>query len=219
MPEKLYAPSEVADIITAQDPSITVSTDTIRRYSSRFSRFLSSSANPGKGKPRLYTAEDIYMLATIKRLTEQSNTYDDIDLLLERLPVPEHFDVPEVQHSVPELPAPVAALQQIGSALERLAEQGERADKLERQVQALSSHNERLAGELSELRQQVHALSAQPPARLPGPRASAGETLQSFTNRLAELLRSLADRLVVKEQPGQAAQKGEQAKLPPEKEQ
>lgn len=125
----LYKPGDVAEFIES-------STDTVRRYSARFARFLSESAHPGKGKARLYNSEDVYLLQAVKRLTEQGLTYDDIERELENLSIPESFKMIE---SPPDLPPPLVVLQQIANALETLIQQNKRIDGLEKQVAHLQS--------------------------------------------------------------------------------
>ena len=147
-----YKPGEVAERLEC-------SADTVRRYSARFAQHLSPSANPGKGKARLYNADDVYTLQTIKSLVEQGLKYDEIEEELKSLTLPESIVPVAPELDSPQLPAPVALLQQMVSTLESLADQSEQTNRLSRQVDQLSVENANLRSELEGLSQQVDELA------------------------------------------------------------
>ncbi len=143
-----YKPGEVAERLDC-------STDTVRRYSARFGHHLSLSANPGKGKARLYNADDIYILQTVKNLIEQGLKYDEIEEELKSLALPESVTLTNLEPDSPQLPAPMALMQQMASTLEHLAQQSEQTNRLSRQVDQLTAENAELGSEMKELRKQV----------------------------------------------------------------
>lgn len=55
-----------------------VAPETVRNWSEEFSRHLSVTANPGKGRHRNFTEEDMRVFALIADQKNQGLTYDDI---------------------------------------------------------------------------------------------------------------------------------------------
>jgi len=55
-----------------------VSHDTIRRWADEFQQYLSPSANPGTGKHRLFTSDDVEKMALIHEMRRTNQAADDI---------------------------------------------------------------------------------------------------------------------------------------------
>lgn len=54
-----------------------VSRETIRTWAEEFAPYLSSAANPGDGKHRQFTDEDLAVLSLVARFKSLGRTYDD----------------------------------------------------------------------------------------------------------------------------------------------
>ena len=149
--EKIYTPAEAAQHTNA-------SAATIRRYSDRFAKHLSPAASPGKGKPRLYSVKDVYMLQAINRLSAQQLTYEQIEAELEQAePLPDNLTLEPEKGAEPELPAPYAIMQSQAEALQRLAAQGEQVQALGSQISALASTQSEQSAQLTTQAQQLTA--------------------------------------------------------------
>ena len=149
--QKLYTPAEAAQHTNA-------SAATIRRYSDRFAKHLSPAASPGKGKPRLYSVKDVYMLQAINRLSAQQLTYEQIEAELEQAePLPDNLTLEPEKGAEPELPAPYAIMQSQAEALQRLAAQGEQVQALGSQISALASTQSEQSAQLTTQAQQLTA--------------------------------------------------------------
>lgn len=59
-----------------------VSNETVRTWSEEFSQYLSPTANPGTGKHRHFTDDDLEIFALISEMKKQGQTYTDIHLAL-----------------------------------------------------------------------------------------------------------------------------------------
>lgn len=60
-----------------------VSVPTVYNYTKRFARFFSASATPEKGTTRLFTVDDIRLLAYLnQKLTQQKLTYEQVEAAL-----------------------------------------------------------------------------------------------------------------------------------------
>lgn len=55
-----------------------IAPETVRNWSEEFERYLSVTANPGKGRHRNFTADDMRVFALIHELKNQGLTYDDV---------------------------------------------------------------------------------------------------------------------------------------------
>mgnify|MGYP003376069989 CR=1 FL=1 len=149
--EKIYTPAEAAQHTNA-------SAATIRRYSDRFAKHLSPAASPGKGKPRLYSVKDVYMLQAINRLSAQQLTYEQIEAELEQAePLPDNLTLEPEKGAEPELPAPYAIMQSQAEALQRLAAQGEHLQALGSSLNTLASTQAEQSALLTTQAQQLTA--------------------------------------------------------------
>ena len=72
----MYTPKQVAD-------RLGLSGTTIRNYSRLWSDYLSPSANPQAGQPRIYSEDDIAVITTIAALRENQATTDQIRAALD----------------------------------------------------------------------------------------------------------------------------------------
>lgn len=60
-----------------------VSTETIRNWAEVFSPYLSVTANPGKGRTRSFTTEDMQVLALVAEMKSKGATFDEIHVALQ----------------------------------------------------------------------------------------------------------------------------------------
>ena len=72
----MFTPKQVAD-------SLNLSSTTIRNYSRLWSDYLSPSANPQAGQGRIYTEDDLAVMATIAALRDSQATTDQIRAALD----------------------------------------------------------------------------------------------------------------------------------------
>ncbi len=61
-----------------------VSNETIRNWAEEFSRYLSFMANPGKGRTRSFSEEDMQVLSLISEMKGQGSTFEEIHISLGR---------------------------------------------------------------------------------------------------------------------------------------
>lgn len=72
----MFTPKQVAD-------NLNLSSTTIRNYSRLWSDYLSPAANPEAGQPRLYSEDDLAVIATIAALRDNQATTDQIRAALD----------------------------------------------------------------------------------------------------------------------------------------
>lgn len=109
-------PSQVAKVLN-------VSADTIRRYAELYAGHLSAAANPGPGRPRAFTEEDIATLRYILQLKAENLSAEEIaDRLASGVVAAGSELARSPTEAPPALPAEaVAALQRLSGSLESLA--------------------------------------------------------------------------------------------------
>ena len=90
----MFTPKQVAD-------SLNLSSTTIRNYSRLWSEYLSPSANPQAGQGRLYTEDDLAVMATIAALRDNQATADQIRAALDAGQRIEPMPPPEVERAGP----------------------------------------------------------------------------------------------------------------------
>ena len=88
----MFTPKQVAD-------SLNLSSTTIRNYSRLWADYLSPSANPQAGQGRLYTEDDLAVMATIAALRENQATADQIRETLDAGQRIEPMPPPEVERA------------------------------------------------------------------------------------------------------------------------
>ena len=71
MEEKRYTSGDVRQMFN-------ISYETVRAWTSEFSKFLSDDTNPGKGRSRHFAFEDLQVLALISEMKAKRLTYTDI---------------------------------------------------------------------------------------------------------------------------------------------
>ena len=71
----MYSSTHVATIFH-------VSTETIRNWSDEFSRYLSFMANPGKGRTRTFSDDDMTVLSLIAEMKGKGSTFEEIHVAL-----------------------------------------------------------------------------------------------------------------------------------------
>ena len=70
-----------------------VSDETVRTWANQFDEFLSPLANPGKGRHRIFTYDDLSVFALVAELKAKGMTYADVSAALQN---GERGDVPEI---------------------------------------------------------------------------------------------------------------------------
>jgi DNA-binding transcriptional MerR regulator len=153
-----------------------VSNETIRNWSEEFSRYLSFMANPGKGRTRSFSDEDMQVLALIAEMKANGSTFEEIHISLGR---GQRGDAPALQ--VEEVKAMISGEQERRLMLEieylkrslqdsvaRSAQAEELKEKyirLEAQVEIIKQTDaariEALTDELGEARKRIEELSRQ----------------------------------------------------------
>jgi DNA-binding transcriptional MerR regulator len=72
----LYSTPEIAAFYRRTD-------QTIRAWAEEFVRYLSPTANPGKGRGRSFTLEDMQVLSLVAEMKDRGATYEDIHAALQ----------------------------------------------------------------------------------------------------------------------------------------
>ncbi len=88
----MFTPKQVAD-------SLNLSSTTIRNYSRLWADYLSPSANPQAGQGRIYTEDDLAVMATIAALRDSQATTDQIRAALDAGQRLEPMPPPEVERA------------------------------------------------------------------------------------------------------------------------
>lgn len=152
--------------------AVGISVASVRGYSARFAQFLSPTASPGPGKPRVLTEDDLRVMRFVIHYTGQGESWDDVAARLARGEVAT-FDW------VPPAPAPseqaqesmaLAVPQVLGAFLQRLEDERRRdldaararEDELTRQLLDARERIGRLEGELAAVRTQTQTGEVSP---------------------------------------------------------
>ena len=64
--------------------AVGISVASVRGYSARFAQFLSPTASPGPGKPRVLTDDDLRVMRFVFYYTGQGESWDDVAARLAR---------------------------------------------------------------------------------------------------------------------------------------
>lgn len=96
----MFTPKQVAD-------SLNLSSTTIRNYSRLWADYLSPSANPQAGQGRIYTEDDLAVMATIAALRDSQATTDQIRAALDAGQRLEPMPPPEVERADQADPADI----------------------------------------------------------------------------------------------------------------
>lgn len=122
-----------------------VSNETVRLWSEEFAKYLSPTANPGKGKHRHFTEADLQVFALVSEMKAEGSTYADIHLSLannSRGEVPA-LPVSEVRSLAPSQQSLMLAIQieELTEEVEKLRQEKEEA---EASLSAMKEENIRL---------------------------------------------------------------------------
>lgn len=159
----MYSPKKAAE-------ALSVSSDTIRRYCGLYGRHLSDGATPAKGKSRILSEEDVFLLRVAKQQTDLGLSVEEVDDFLDSVSIPEAavavqeepFEVAEVG----EAPEALVLMRQVVTSLDRIAAQGDRFDRLEEEV--------------ASLRRAVETIHVPAPAPVEDRRFNLSETVLGF---------------------------------------
>lgn len=115
-----------------------ISRETVRQYAQEFAKYLSNSANPGGGRARHFTENDIKVLALISDMKLNGFLYEDIHLALSN---GQRGEIPEALQSVSAVEQSLTTQQQIVALANKVTD-------LEKQIAGKD-------GVIDELRQQL----------------------------------------------------------------
>lgn len=131
-----------------------VSAETVRNWADEFSNYLSVTANPGTGRHRIFTHEDMRVFALVSQLKTSGLTYADIHASLEngqRGELPDVFQVgDEVQIAL--------RLDQAREIILRM--EGERNDAIA-ELQEMREEKIKVQTQLADTRQRIQELNDQ----------------------------------------------------------
>jgi len=129
-----------------------VSDETIRTWANQFEKFLSPLANPGKGRHRIFTYDDLSVFALVSELKSKGMTYADVTAALEN---GERGDVPEIPADLDMLQTTIQLddasqkVKQLQSMIQESREQVIRLETLlnerDRQIEQLRTDRDQVA--------------------------------------------------------------------------
>ncbi len=143
-----------------------ISAETVRNWCEEFSNYLSPTANPGKGKHRNFTDDDMRVLDLVAQMKNQGLTYEQVHASLQngdrgnlpQLPANEMHDLvvaEEKGHLTFELEATQRALRIITQERDTLQE---KYRTLQEEVQPVKDTNIRLETRLEDLNSRMSSL-------------------------------------------------------------
>ena len=143
------------------EAAFSISSATVRNWSSEFERHLSPTARPGKNKHRTYTDDDLKVFALVAQMKNEGRTFADIHVALgagQRGELPDmNTDVLALRHADKALIAQVDLLQR------DLTEVRAERDQLREQLAMALEHergNIRLMAQLEDARDRAERLQA-----------------------------------------------------------
>jgi DNA-binding transcriptional MerR regulator len=147
-----------------------ISNETVRTWSEEFSQYLSATANPGKGRHRAFSDDDMGVLSLISEMKSEGKTFEDIHAALKNgsrgdapNAAPEEVQALVVSDQEKRLTLEVRFLQRELEALRGQAERGrevyERNIQLEQELKDKAQQLEYMQSELSAARQKIEELS------------------------------------------------------------
>jgi DNA-binding transcriptional MerR regulator len=142
-----------------------VSHETVRRWAEEFAEFLSVTANPGKGKHRIFTDEDMQVLSLVAEYKDRNSTYEDIHAALrsgQRGDMPT-LPPPEVQAIVLGENEKRLALEldYLKRALQEAQHEARRAEVIREENIKLKAQMEMTEQRVGDLKDQIEQLGAQ----------------------------------------------------------
>ena len=166
----MFTPKQIAN-------RLNLSSTTIRNYSRLWADYLSPSANPQAGQGRLYTEDDLAVMATIAALRENQATADQIRAALDAGQRMEPMPPPEVERpadadragDAPNVEAHAAAAAAAASTAidiyrDRVNQLETRADQLADRLIAAEARAAAAERELEVMRQLYEAATSPAPA-------------------------------------------------------
>ncbi len=125
-----------------------ITAETVRTWSQEFAEFLSPTANPGKGRNRIFTEKDMQVFSLVSELKARGLTYEDIHAALHNGQIGE----------LPPAPATVEAMalereeQSLAIQVERMRDMvallTQQRDELQTMIQPVKDENIRLQAQL-----------------------------------------------------------------------
>ena len=119
-----------------------ISAASLRRWASEFAQVLSADANPGPGKRRSYTGQDMALLHEAGRLFALGHTTTEVAGILATVELDE-LQPPTTTDEPANLPALPDTFERFTDALQTIASQKDRIDALERRLEALEVQERR----------------------------------------------------------------------------
>ena len=157
----LYQPAQVVKMTG-------VSLAGIRNYCTRYGAFLSPGATPPKGQPRLFTAQDVRLIAFIRDRTAGGLNHDQIDQALQGGELEEFTDWQIGELEGEEQPQETAgeaapgagggelvASTQLAALEAVLNDYRRREDTLQARIDQAREREERLQGQLQQLQREL----------------------------------------------------------------
>jgi DNA-binding transcriptional MerR regulator len=139
-----------------------VAPETVRNWSEEFSRHLSVTANPGKGRHRNFTEDDMRVLGLISDLKNQGLMYEDIHAALDngQRGEPPNFPPDDLQALVvtDQKQQSIIQLQQLELQIANLKQERDQAIAL---IQPTRDENIKLATKLEIAQERIDELSEQ----------------------------------------------------------
>ncbi|MBZ0291640.1 MAG: MerR family transcriptional regulator [Anaerolineae bacterium] len=145
-----------------------IAAETVRNWCDEFERHLSPTANPGKGKHRNFTEDDMRVFALIAELKNQGLSYDEVHLALDngqrgdppQLPADEMRDLVATEEKQ-QITLEMEVLQRsLTMLVQERDELKTRLTQLEGEVQPVKDDNIRLTTRLEESQRQAEKLAA-----------------------------------------------------------
>lgn len=135
--------------------AVGISVASVRGYSARFSAFLSPGANPGPGRPRSLTDNDLRIMRFVAHFTAQGESWDDVQARLTRGELATFDWTPETPAEQAQAPEVTALAPVLGSFLQRLE------DERRRDLDAARAREDELTAQLLDARERIGRLQGE----------------------------------------------------------
>lgn len=126
-----------------------ISRETVRQYAQEFATYFSPGANPGGGRARLFTEDDVKVLALITDMKAHGFRYEDIHLALHN---GQRGEVPEQIRKVIPMEQTLTSQQQIAALATKVTD-------LEKQIASRDGAIEELRQQLTDARSEIARLN------------------------------------------------------------
>lgn len=124
------AQNTISFSVTQVAEEIEASPDTVRRYTTEFSPFLSAEATPAPGAIRTFTRRDVEVIRVIRMHMRSGKTYEEVRTLLTTAEIPDPEE-PEEEPPTGTSMIEAGALSQLTATIRKLAVQDEAIDRLQ----------------------------------------------------------------------------------------